>query len=267
MPIAKESPSTRMPVLFVGHGSPMNAIDDNEWSQGFRELALLVPPPKAILAISAHWFVRGTHTTGNEHPKTIHDFGGFPDELFQMQYPAPGSPALASRVVNLLGANRASVRDDWGLDHGTWSVLHHLRPEADVPVVQLSINRSLPASEHTALAKALTPLRDEGVLVLASGNVTHNLGYAMRGMQTGDLSTPAWAKAFDADVARASEQHDSAFLARAVETDAGRMSHPSPDHFLPLMYALGAADEHDKVRFPITGFDLGSLSMRSILFG
>ncbi len=259
--------AARMPVLFVGHGSPMNAIEDNAWSRGFRQLADLIPPPAAILSVSAHWFVPGTFTTGNAQPETIHDFGGFPQKLFEMQYPAPGAPALAKHVVALVGEKRAKVSTDWGLDHGTWSVLCRLRPEADIPVVQLAIDESLPPAGHLALARALAPLRDEGVLVMGSGNVTHNLRHAMRSYASGDLSTPPWATSFDAEVQRAAEQHDGEALVRAVGGEAGRMSHPTLDHFLPLLYAFGASDPADQVRFPITGFDLGSLSMRSILFG
>jgi 4,5-DOPA dioxygenase extradiol len=257
----------RMPVLFVSHGSPMNAIEDNAWSRGFRNLARLVPTPEAILSISAHWYVSGTFVTGDERPKTIHDFGGFPDALHRMRYPAPGDPALAERVVRLLGEAPASLRDDWGLDHGTWSVLHHLRPAADVPVVQLSVDARLAPPDHLARGRALAPLRDEGVLVMASGNITHNLRHAFASGGGGDAPTPSWASAFDADVARALEQHDTAFLVRALDTEAGRLSHPTPDHYLPLLYAVGASEPGDAVRFPITGFDLGSLSMRTVLLG
>jgi 4,5-DOPA dioxygenase extradiol len=256
-----------MPVLFIGHGSPMNAIDDNAWSRGFKALGELLPEPKVILSVSAHWYVAGTAVTDNAHPETIHDFGGFPDELFQMQYPAPGSIDLARRVVRLLGENRASLRSDWGLDHGTWSVLHHMRPAADIPVVQLSIDADLAPAGHLALGRELAPLRDEGVLILGSGNVTHNLRHAMRSYRTGEFSTPAWATQFDADAQRAMERHDGDALVRAVATDHGRMSHPSLDHYLPMLYALGAATDSDSVKFPIQGFDAGSLSMRSALFG
>ena len=259
-------PPPRMPVLFVGHGSPMNAIEDNEWSRGFRALAALLPRPRAILSVSAHWFVPGTFLGANERPETLHDFGGFPPALYAVQYPAPGDAALAHRVIGLLGAGRAAASTDWGLDHGTWSVLLHLRPAADVPVVQLSIHEQLPPAAHLALGRALAPLRDEGVLVMGSGNLVHNLGYAMRSLRRGDLSTPAWASTFDADLARAIERHDLEFLVRAGAGEAGRMSHPTPDHYLPLLYAAGAAGGPGPVSFPITGFDLGSLSMRSVLF-
>ena len=258
---------SRMPVLFVGHGSPMNAVEDNRWSRGFRSLAGLMPRPKAVLAISAHWFVPGSFTTGNPRPETIHDFGGFPDELFAQQYPAPGDPELARQVVDLLAVRGALVRTDWGLDHGTWSVLCHLFPKADVPVVQLSIDQRLSFAEHLLLGQRLAPLRDQGVLILGSGNLTHNLRHAFTSLRTGETATPAWAQAFDTDAARALEQHDSAFLARALESDDGRRSHPSPEHYLPLLYAAGASDAGDGVQFPISGFDLSSLSMRSVLWG
>jgi 4,5-DOPA dioxygenase extradiol len=255
----------RMPVLFVGHGSPMNAIEDNQWSRGFTRLAGLLPDPKAVLSVSAHWYVPGTFLTGNEHPRTIHDFGGFPPELYQEQYPAPGSVELARRVAKLVGEG-ASLRTDWGLDHGTWSVLKYLRPEADVPVVQLSIDARLRPKAHLAIGRTLAPLRDEGVLILGSGNVTHNLRHAFASWQSGDTDTPSWAQAFDADVARAAGQHDGEALAALAESDAGRISHPTPDHYFPLLYAAGAADERDQVKFPLTGFDMASLSMRSVLW-
>lgn len=257
----------RMPVLFVGHGSPMNAILENEWSRAFRALAALVPAPRAILSVSAHWFVPGTLATVQANPETIHDFGGFPPELFEMQYPAPGDPVLARRVVSLIGEDRASTTTDWGLDHGTWAVLHHMRPDADRPVVQLSLDQRATAADHLEIGRRLTPLRDDGVLILASGNITHNLRHAMMSYGNRDVSTPSWASRFDADVARAAEQHDAAFLTRALDTPEGRMSHPSLDHYLPLLYAAGASDQTDAVSFPIVGFDLGSLSMRAILFG
>jgi 4,5-DOPA dioxygenase extradiol len=264
---ARPTVPSRMPVLFVGHGSPMNAIVDNQWSRGFRALAGLLPQPRAILCVSAHWYVPGTFLTGEERPQTIHDFGGFPDELYAMQYPAPGDPALAKRVLRLVGEDRAALRSDWGLDHGTWSVLVHLRPAADCPVVQLSLDYRLGAAEHLEIGRALAPLREEGVLLMASGNIVHNLRHAFTSMHRGETATPDWATRFDADVAAALEQHDGDFLAGSVLSDAGRMAHPTPDHYLPLLYAAGAADRHDAVRFPVTGFDMSSLSMRAVLFG
>ena len=241
----------RMPVLFVGHGSPMNAVEDNDWSRGFRGLARSIPRPRAVLAISAHWYVAGTFATSNERPPTIHDFGGFPEELFRVQYPAPGSPDLARRVVGLVGEDRAALRDDWGLDHGTWSVLLHLLPGADVPVVQLSIDGRLPPAGHLAIGRTLRPLRDEGVLVLASGNVVHNLGHAFAAWRRGDHATPAWASTFDEEVATALRDHDEAHLAGALEGEGGRLAHPTPDHYLPLLHAVGASDPDGEVHFPV----------------
>ena len=260
-------PTARMPVLFVGHGSPMNAIEDNAWSRGFRALATELPPPRAILAISAHWYVAGTFTTADERPETIHDFGGFPEEFYRVQYPAPGDPDLALRVVQLIGEQRASLSREWGLDHGTWSVLVHLRPAADVPVVQLSIDGRLLPAEHLAIGRALAPLRDEGVLILASGNLVHNLRHAFSAGHRSEHETPAWARTFDEEIARAITHHDTAVLSRGLENEVGRLAHPTPDHYLPLLYAAGASDAGDPVRFPITGFDMSSLSMRSVIFG
>ena len=245
----------------------MNAIADNAWTQGFQALGASLARPRAILAVSAHWYVDGTLLTANEQPKTIHDFGGFPRELFEIQYPARGSTGLANRVVELLAARHAALSEGWGLDHGTWSVLRHLRPAADIPVVQLSIDRRLAPADHLAIGRALEPLRDEGILVLASGNVTHNLRHAFGAMQSGDTSRPHWAAKFDQEIESAALQHDDPQLVRAVASEHGRLSHPTIDHYLPLLYAAGAANRDDRVTFPNTGWDLGSLSMRSIQFG
>jgi 4,5-DOPA dioxygenase extradiol len=264
---AGQSGANRMPVLFVGHGSPMNAIEENAWSRGFRALDALLPRPRAILCVSAHWYVSGTFLTGNAQPKTIHDFGGFPRSLYEIQYPASGHIDLAKQVMQLIGEDRASLRDDWGLDHGTWSVLLHVFPKADIPVVQLSISQNLSAQRHLDIGRTLAPLREQGVLVMGSGNIVHNLHHAMTAYRSGDLVTPTWAAGFDADIARAIEQHDDNFLVRALDTDTGRMSHPTPEHFLPLLYVMGAVDKDESVRFPISGFDLSSLSMRTALIG
>jgi 4,5-DOPA dioxygenase extradiol len=265
-PDGPAQPASRMPVLFVGHGSPVNAIEDNTWSRSLRALAAWLPKMSAILAVSAHWYVPGTFVTGNAHPRTIHDFSGFAYELFKIEYRAPGSLDLARRVVELLG-DKAGISNDWGLDHGTWSVLVHLRPEADCPVVQVGLDVDLAPAQHLALGRTLAPLRDEKVLILASGNLTHNLRYAMTHALNDDLSTPEWAARVDAEVTRAIEQHDTDALVRVLDTDDGRMAHPTPEHYLPLLYAAGAASSGDIVRFPVTGFDMGSLSMRSVMFG
>jgi len=245
----------------------MNAIEDNSWSRGFRSLGEALPMPRAILCISAHWYGRGLYLTADAQPKTIHDFGGFPQALYEMQYPASGSPDLARRVLTLLEKHEAGLRDDWGLDHGTWSVLYHLRPAADVPVVQLSLDVELTPHQHLTLGQALAPLRDEGVLVMGSGNITHNLGEAFRAMRTGVYQTPDWATQFDADIAKAVIQHDQAYLTQALSTELAERAHPTPDHYWPLLYAAGAGAPEDVITFPITGFDLGSLSMRAIRWG
>lgn len=259
--------SARPPVLFVGHGSPMNAIEDNPWSRAFRALGAAVPRPRAVLAISAHWVLPGSFVTSAPRPETIHDFGGFPPALHQLIYPAPGDPELAARVARLLPAQAGGTRTDWGLDHGTWSVLCNMWPDADVPVLQLSIDGRVPASRHIEIGRALRPLRDEGVLILGTGNMTHNLRDAFSNMQRGRTATPSWASDFDASVVAAIERRDAPALGSAPETDAGRLSHPTTEHYLPLLYSFGASDEQDAVSYPVSGFDLGSLSMRAVRFG
>jgi 4,5-DOPA dioxygenase extradiol len=255
-----------MPVLFVGHGSPMNIVEDNEWSRGFKGLSGLLPEPRAILAVSAHWYTGETALTVNARPRTIHDFYGFPEELYGKHYPAPGSPELAKRAASLLGPE-ASTTGDWGLDHGTWSVLLHAFPKADIPVVQLSINSRLPPIRHLEIGKKLAPLREEGVLILGSGNIVHNLPYVFSRYFSGEHETPGWAQRFDERIAEAALSGNSAALAQALETTDGKESHPTPDHYLPLLYAAGASTSGGPVTFPIQGFSLGSLSMRAILFG
>ncbi len=258
------SPTSRMPVLFLGHGSPMNAIEPSTWTRAWTELSNRIPEPRAIVSISAHWYTQGTFVLATAQPETIHDFSGFPPALYEVQYPARGDASLASRIREMLASVRAEERVDWGLDHGTWSVLRSLRPKADVPVLQVSIDRTADPSVHVAIGRALAPLRDDGVLILGSGNITHNLRHAMMS-RGGEL--PDWAKSFDADTVKALSDRDPAFLARAHTTDLGRTAHPSPDHYLPLLYAYGASTEQDKLSFPVEGFDLGSISMRAVRFG
>ncbi len=263
-----DPPVERMPVMFVGHGSPMNAIEDNRWSRGFAELAAGMPRPRAILSISAHWYVDATYLMANAHPRTIHDFGNFPRALFEVQYPASGHVDLARRVSALLSEERTGLSTDWGLDHGTWSVLRWMYPEADVPVVQLSIDRREGPLYHWEIGKALAPLREQGVLILGSGNIVHNLRDAFGRMRAGNTETPAWASRFDADISQALLQHDSAALQSIwPHSDHARLAHPSPDHWFPLLYAAGASNDHDTVRFSSAAFDWGSLSMRNVIFG
>jgi 4,5-DOPA dioxygenase extradiol len=256
-----------MPAVFIGHGNPMNALQDNVYTRGWASIGREIPRPNAVLSISAHWYIPGTSVTSMPAPRTIHDFSGFPPELYRVRYPAPGDPALADRVRGLLAPMPVSRDGSWGLDHGTWSVLRHLFPGADIPVVQLSMDQRMPLADHLEIGRKLAPLRDEGVLIVGSGNITHNLRHAMASYQRGESSTPDWAIRFDANVTRFAERHETELLIRAAGDDDGRMAHPTRDHYLPLLYVAGASCAGDAVRFPITGFDLSSLSMRAIVFG
>jgi len=260
---------SRMPVIFVGHGSPMNAIEDNRWSRGFAALGQSLPRPTAILSVSAQWLVGGTFLTAQARPATIHDFGGFPRALYEIEYPAPGKVDLAQRVRTLLDEGGAALSTEWGLDHGTWSVLNWMFPRADVPVVQLSIDRRLGAEQHHTLARSLVELRDQGVLVMGSGNIVHNLSDAFHRMRTASTETPPWARRFDQMVEAATLAHDARTLVQASDAggDDARRSHPTPEHWLPFLYTLALTDSRDAVGFPIEGFDLGSLSMRSVVWG
>lgn len=255
-----------MPVIFVGHGSPMNAIEDNQWSQAYARLRDLVPPPSAILAISAHWYTHGSYVTDDAQPETIHDFYGFPDALYQITYPAPGDRELAKQIQKTLGESRVKASSDWGLDHGIWTVLHWMYPQAEIPVLQLSIDRSLNARQHYELGRSLAELRRQGVLILASGNIVHNLQDAFTQMRQGTNHTPDWARWFDEETASAIRHHDLDQLLEIVETPQGKLAHPTSEHWLPLLYAMGAAYDSQQISFPIEGFDLGSISMRSVLF-
>ncbi len=253
-----------MPAIFFGHGNPMNAITENPYARKWNAIGRGMPRPKAVLAISAHWYVEYTGVTASESPRTIHDFGGFPRELFEVRYPAPGDPALARRIRDLIEpATPVALDDSWGFDHGTWSVLCHVFPEADVPVVQLSIDETKPPRFHYDLAKRLAPLREEGVLILGSGNIVHNLhAYAWGRHPAGAFD---WAARFDARVRELVLAGDDMPL---VEYEAlGRdalLSAPTPDHYLPLVYVLGVRRPEDTVTFPVEGIDGGSISMLSI---
>jgi len=251
-----------MPALFVGHGNPMNALDHNGYTDAWRHLEASLPRPRAVLCISAHWYVRATMVTAMARPRTIHDFGGFPDELFGVQYPAPGSPALAGQIHDLLAPIDVGLDEAWGLDHGTWSVLVHMFPDADVPVVQLSIDRSRPASFHYELGAALAPLSSDGVLVIGSGNVVHNLeAYAWGGHPAQPFD---WAVRFDDEVRRLLDagDHDALVDYEQLGPDA-RLSIPTPDHFLPLLYAAAAGRER-AVSYPVGGIEGGSISMLAV---
>jgi 4,5-DOPA dioxygenase extradiol len=255
-----------MPAFFIGHGNPMNALHRNPWTTAWESIGQTISRPRGILAISAHWYVRGTRVTADEQPRTIHDFGGFPDELNRVEYPAKGDPALAARVQQLLVPTQVSGVTDWGLDHGTWSVLAHVFPHADVPVLQLSIDRTQPPAFHHAVGSKLSALRDEGVLILGSGNVVHNLeAYAW-----GDHSAAAfdWTLRFEQAVKRLVLECDHQPLIDYTTLGADALlAVPTPEHYLPLLYVLGAQREGDPVSFPVAGVDGGSISMLAIQIG
>jgi 4,5-DOPA dioxygenase extradiol len=256
--------SDRMPVVFLGHGSPMNAIEDNPYARSWARLGQTLPRPQAILVVSAHWMTKGsTLVNVTARPETIHDFYGFPQELFQQQYPAPGAPGLAAEVVSILASHHAEGDDTWGLDHGAWSVLKFLYPGADVPVFQLSIDMRADLPEHVAIGEALRGLRNRGVLILGSGNVVHNL----RAVRWGGGPAHDWAEAFDAFFADRLGQGDIAALSdRAGMGQLFRMAHPSFDHYLPALTVAGAADAKDRLIFMNDSIDLGSVSMRSFIY-
>jgi 4,5-DOPA dioxygenase extradiol len=235
-----------MPTLFVGHGTPMNAIEDNDFSRAWRALAGRLPRPHAILCVSAHWETHGAAVTAVGHPATIHDFYGFPEALFAIEYRAPGDPALARRVAAMLAPEPVRLADDWGLDHGAWSVLRVIYPEADIPVVQLGIDTTRTAAFHVELARRLAPLREEGVLVIGSGNIVHNLRYFRR-----DRSPPLdWAARFDAAVRARIEAGDVAALTHleALGPDA-QLAVPTPEHYLPLLYVMALRRDDDRLSF------------------
>lgn len=256
----------RMPAIFVGHGNPMNAIEDNAYTRAWRALAETFPRPGAVLSVSAHWYVPGSRVTCDQRPRTIHDFGGFPRALFEVEYTAPGAPELAEQVAGLLAPTPVDLDDHWGLDHGTWSVLAHLFPAADIPVVQLGIDETLTAEQHYHLAGRLQVLRDEGVLILGSGNVVHNLHAYAWGRQ--QVEPYEWATRFEARLREMITEREPAGVV-AYETlgpDAA-LAAPTPDHFLPLLYVLAQRHADDPVTFPVEGFDGGSVSMLAARFG
>jgi 4,5-DOPA dioxygenase extradiol len=255
------TPNQKMPVLFIGHGSPMNAVEQNMFVEGWKRIAKTLPKPKAVLCVSAHWVTEGTGVTAMPKPKTIHDFYGFPEELYQIRYPAKGSMELAKRVQKLIQSVPVDLDLEWGLDHGTWVPLKILFPKADVPVVQLSLNANLSPKQHYAIGKELTPLREEGVLILGSGNCVHNL---MR--MDWDGEPFKWALDFDRFVKDSlSTRNDKALVDYESRADA-KLAHPSNEHYLPLLYAIGAAGT-DKPRFFNESIFAASLSMRCAAFG
>ena len=255
----------RMPVIFFGHGSPMNTLARNRYTEAWRKLGETVPKPEAILAISAHWLTRGTAVTAMATPKTIHDFGGFPQALFDVRYPAAGDPGLAGRVRALLAPMPVQLDQSWGLDHGTWSVLAHVYPDAGIPVVQLSMDGTKPAQFHYDTGKRLAPLRDEGVLVIGSGNVVHNLLLMRRGE-----GVPAfdWAVRFNEKMrgALASGNHRALIEFEKMGEDA-RLSVPTPEHYLPLLYIAALQAEGETMAVAVDGYEAGSLGMLTAVAG
>lgn len=248
-----------MPVIFIGHGSPMNALQNNRWTQNWRQIARDMPRPRAILAVSAHWYVGETAVTAMASPRTIHDFGGFPPELYAARYPAPGEPALAAQVCDLLADYAVRLDLEWGLDHGSWSILMHWYPNADVPVIQLSMDVGLTPRACYELGVRLRPLRDAGVLLLGSGNVVHNL----REIDWSDRAVARpWALEFEQLVSDALLHGDVAALTNVADFGAAaRRSVPTPEHYLPLLYLLGAAHQGEVWSIPARGIDMGSISM------
>ena len=256
---------SRMPVVFFGHGSPMNALEHNRYTETWRRLGESVPKPKAILAVSAHWTMRGVAVTAMKRPRTIHDFGGFPQALFGVKYPAPGDPQLATRVRELLAPTEVHLDQSWGLDHGTWSVLVHAFPKADVPVVQLSLDATQPPSFHYDLAARLAPLRDEGVLIVGSGNVVHNLGL----MQWTDDAPPYdWAVRFNETVHDhlIAHQHKALTDLKTLGDDA-RLGIPTPEHYLPLLYSIAQQGPDETLSFPVDGIEYGAIGMLTVAIG
>jgi 4,5-DOPA dioxygenase extradiol len=254
-----------MPVLFLGHGSPMNAIEDNEFVRGFKDIAKQLPRPKAILCVSAHWETRGTRVTAMTAPKTIHDFGGFPKALFDVQYPAPGSPWLAGEAKKSIQSAAVELDHQWGLDHGSWSVVKHLYPSADVPIIQMSIDIARSPKQHFELAQELAALRQQGVLIIGSGNMVHNLGLvAWDKLNEVDYAFE-WAKVASEKMKTAilNDQHDTLFDYTKGGNEM-KMAIPTPEHFIPLLYTLALKSQKDEVRFFNDKAVAGSLTMTSL---
>ena len=253
--------SHRQPAVFTGHGSPMYAIEPNRYTAAWSALGKSLKRPDAILVISAHWVTRGVWVTAMPKPKTIHDFGGFPQALFDIQYSAPGSPALADRVKELLNVPVVLEENEWGIDHGAWSILKYMYPNADVPVVQLSLDGSLSAAEHYTLAKQLKPLRDENILILGSGNVVHNL----RTIRWGDGSQPyPWAQEFNQFfVSEMKANHHETLIHWEKFGESAHLSIPTPEHYWPALYILALQEEGAQPNVLVDGMEMGSISMLS----
>ncbi|MBM2827496.1 MAG: ygiD [Actinobacteria bacterium] len=253
----------KTPVLFIGHGSPLNAIENNEFSRAWAQVGKSLPHPKAILCVSAHWETAGTHVTAMEHPRTIHDFYGFPKPLYQVKYPAPGSPDLARLVQKTVRSAQVWLDEEWGLDHGAWAVLCRMFPDADIPVVQLSLDRTKDPAFHYELGKELKALRNEGVLIVGSGNMVHNLGV----MAWQDMAFD-WALEFHEKLRQLilAGDHDAIIRYRELG-EAARLSIPTNEHYLPMLYVLALQDKDDQITIFTDKVTLGSISMRSLRIG
>ena len=262
MPPTEGTVGARMPALFLAHGNPMNAIATTSFTRSLSELALALPRPEAVLVVSAHWLTRGTNVLATAEPRTVHDFGGFPRELYEIEYPAPGAPELAERVAGLLPDSSTDMT--WGLDHASWTILRHMYPRADVPVFELSLDVGLTADEHWSLAEHLAPLRDEGVLVVGSGNIVHSF----EGMSwERDARPHSWAVDFDDWVAESLERRDRAALTGYESLGLlAEMAVPTNDHYLPLLYAAAISPD-DPVAYTHVGIENASMSMRCVRFG
>lgn len=258
--------SKPMPAIFFGHGNPMNALLLNDYTKGWAAIGSNIPRPKAILSVSAHWYISGTEITAMPTPQTIHDFGGFVQELYEIEYPAPGDPELAHRVQTLLASTFVKRDQEWGLDHGTWSVLRHVFPKADIPVVQLSIDETQPAAFHYEIGKRLSPLRDEGILIIGSGNLVHNLHAYAWGRHS--VEPFDWAVRFEKKARELLLADNNSPLINYETLGADAMlSIPTPDHYLPLLYVISLRREGEPVSFPVEGIDGGSVSMLTVQIG
>ena len=260
-----KSGEEKMPVLFIGHGSPMNGIEENAFSEQWQELGRKIPTPKFVLCVSAHWLTRGTHVTAMEHPRTIHDFGGFPRELFEVEYPAPGSPELAGETARLVTKTQVGLDHDWGLDHGTWTVVRHMYPNANIPVLQLSIDYHQPAKYHYELARELAALREKGVLIIGSGNMVHNLGMIDWHNPDGGYD---WAQEASSRMDRSILDGDHNNLVNYTSNGrAFQLAIPTPEHYLPLLYTLALKEATDPISLFNDKLMMGSLSMTSVRIG
>ena len=258
----------KLPVLFIGHGSPMNGIEDNEFSNTWKKFGNEIPKPKAVLVISAHWLTNGTHITAMNNPKTIHDFGGFPQALFDVQYPAKGNPELAKFTSDLITSTNVGLDHDWGLDHGTWTVVRHMYPNADIPVLQLSIDYGKPAQYHFDLAKQFASLRKKGVLIIGSGNMVHNLGMIAWDKMHEENYGFDWAIEMNSLFKEKIGNHDFKSLIDYEKLNkAAKLAIPTPDHYFPLIYAMALQDNKDEVSFFNDKLVGGSLNMTSVKWG